>query len=114
MIPMLSVYICSITVAEITLGIALMPSGKKKQRLQLQISEMFQQDFAQRCLPFGKEAAIWYGQIVSIRQHIGRPITVEDAQIASIAMAFDLVLATRNTRDFEEISGLTLFNPWSP
>jgi len=37
---------------------------------------------------------------------------VEDAQIAAIARAGGLTLATRNTKDFRDIEGLTLVNPW--
>lgn len=47
------------------------------------------------------------------RTRIGRPISVEDAQIAAIALATGLTLATRNTRDFEAIHDLVVVNPWS-
>lgn len=42
----------------------------------------------------------------------GRPITVEDAQIASIALAGGLRLATRNEKDFADIPELVVVNPW--
>lgn len=32
--------------------------------------------------------------------------------IASIALAHGYPLATRNTKDFLSIKGLTLYNPW--
>lgn len=44
----------------------------------------------------------------------GRPISVEDGLIAATALAGGLVLATRNTRDFAQIDGLELLDPWSP
>ena len=46
------------------------------------------------------------------RVAIGRPISVQDAQIAAIAAVHEAVIATRNTKDFES-SGLTMVNPWS-
>jgi hypothetical protein len=53
-----------------------------------------------------------YAQIVSSRSRQGRPITVEDAQIAAIALSADLELATRNIKDFLGIEELKLVNPW--
>lgn len=50
--------------------------------------------------------------IVAHRTRLGRPISVEDAQIAAIAKASGLALATRNTRDFQDVEGVTLVNPW--
>ena len=74
--------------------------------------QMFHEEFQDRCLPFDYQAAVEYAMIVSGRNRIGRPISVEDAQIASIAKTADLTLATRNTKDFINISGLVLINPW--
>jgi hypothetical protein len=39
-------------------------------------------------------------------------VTTEDAQIAAIALAAHLQLVTRNTKDFEDIDGLSVVNPW--
>ena len=58
------------------------------------------------------KAAEVYAQIVSSRSRQGRPITVEDAQIAAIALSSDLELATRNVKDFLGIEELKLVNPW--
>ncbi|MHB8921490.1 MAG: hypothetical protein ACYC3N_10755, partial [Halothiobacillus sp.] len=38
--------------------------------------------------------------------------SVEDAQIAAIALTHGLTLATRNERDFAWIDGLLVVNPW--
>lgn len=51
--------------------------------------------------------------IVSTRTRAGRLISVEDAQIAAIALTHRMQLATRNTTDFELIDGLEIVNPWS-
>jgi toxin FitB len=41
----------------------------------------------------------------------GRPRPTVDSLIAATALAYDLTIVTRNTRDFEGI-GITLLNPW--
>jgi len=74
--------------------------------------QMFQEELQNRCLPFDYQSAAEYASIVSGRNRIGRPISVEDAQIASIAKAADLSLATRNAKNFINISGLLVVNPW--
>ena len=106
------VWISSVTVGEIRLGIALLPEGRRKQILTKIADQMFKQEFSEKCLPFDFEAANEYAKIVASRNHKGRPITVEDAQIAAIAITADIVLATRNTKDFLDIEGLELVNPW--
>jgi predicted nucleic acid-binding protein len=55
-----------------------------------------------------------YAIIVAKRNKQGRPISIEDAQIAAIARTADLVLATRNNYDFAGVSGLKLVNPCVP
>jgi toxin FitB len=106
------VWVCAITRAEIGLGLALMPDGQRKQGLQRVSESMFAEDFPGQCLPFDESAAQRYAAIVATRNRSGRPISVEDAQIAAIALMHGLTLATRNERDFELIEGLSLVNPW--
>jgi predicted nucleic acid-binding protein len=43
---------------------------------------------------------------------VGRPVSVEDAQIAAIARSAGLTLATRNVSDFDGIDGVPVVNPW--
>lgn len=107
-----AVWVSTVSRAEIELGLALMPASQRQQRLREAALAMFEEDFAGRCLPFDAAAASHYARIVAHRTRRGRPISVEDAQIAAIAVANGLVLATRNTRDFEGIDTLTVVDPW--
>lgn len=110
--PETDIWISAVTLSEILLGIALLPDGKKKWALVGAACQMFENDFARRCLPFDCEAAEVYALIVSQRNRKGRPISVEDAQIAAIALTADLTLATRNVKDFTGIEKLKFINPW--
>jgi predicted nucleic acid-binding protein len=102
----------SVTQAEILTGIALMPEGRRKKVLAQAAAQMFEQDFSNPCLSFDSEAAERYALVVANRQRLGQPMSVEDAQIAAIALVAGLVVVTRNTKDFENIEGLELNNPW--
>lgn len=111
--PANEVYTSDISRAEIELGLLLMPPGKRQEALSQAAWAMFAEDFAGRCLPFDEDAAHQYARIVSARTRAGQPISVEDAQIAAIALAHRMPLATRNTTDFKLIDGLEIVNPWN-
>ncbi|MDO8320481.1 type II toxin-antitoxin system VapC family toxin [Rhodoferax sp.] len=102
----------AITQAEILTGIALLPSGKRRTALATAAEQMVDQDFADQCLAFDVAAAKHYAVVVAARTRLGQSISTEDAQIAVIALTAGLTLATRNTKDFDNIDGLTLVNPW--
>lgn len=104
--------ISAITKAEIMLGIALLPQGKKRAALAQAADAMFEEDFKGRVMVFDAGTAEIYARIVAERSALGRPMSTEDAQIAATALQHGMPLVTRNTRDFEHISGLQLVNPW--
>ena len=108
----ISFYVTAITEAEILLGIALLPAGKRRTALAEAAETMFRVDFAGRSLPFDTACVAQYAAIVAGRRRAGFSITTEDAQIASIALCNSYALATRNVRDFLHIDGLGLLNPW--
>ena len=108
----ISMQTSSITQAEILTGIALLPNGKRRTALALAAEQMFEEDFAGLCLSFDAAAAKTYAVIVATRTRQGQAISTEDAQIAAIAMAAGLTVVTRNTKDFDNLDGLPLVNPW--
>lgn len=110
--PVANLYTSAITQAEMLLGVALLPDGKRKHALAAAVSQMFEEDFAGACLAFDHVAAQEYALLVAGLQLKGVVMTTEDAQIAAIALRHQLVLATRNTKDFLNIPGLQLVNPW--
>uniref|UniRef100_UPI004057B027 PIN domain-containing protein n=1 Tax=Candidatus Electronema sp. TaxID=2698783 RepID=UPI004057B027 len=104
-------FISAVTKAEIELGIALLPDGKRKQALLSAASEIFSR-FTDRCLAFGAAEASIYAEILSAVRKKGKTIAVEDGLIASTALSHKLTLATRNIKDFEIIPDLLLINPF--
>jgi predicted nucleic acid-binding protein len=112
--PQTRFVISAITQAEILLGIALLPAGKKRTALAQVAQTMFEQEFRGLNLAFDEHVAPGYAVIVAGRSRKGVPMSVEDAQIASIAAHHRVPLATRNTKDFALVPGLVLMNPWEP
>jgi predicted nucleic acid-binding protein len=110
--PEAELYLTSITQAEILAGIELLPRGKRRAAIAQAAEATFQEDFADRILPFDGEAAREFARIIATRRKLGRPISQPDSQIAAIARNCGAVLATRNTGDFEHC-GIKLVNPWA-
>lgn len=106
-----SVCVTSVTAAELRLGVALLPSGRRRTRLSADVEAMLADDFADAVLPFDELASGVYAQVVAGRRRLGRPISVLDAQIAAICLSRDAALATRNVRDFED-TGVIVIDPW--
>jgi tRNA(fMet)-specific endonuclease VapC len=91
----------TITLAEIFYGIR-KSNVKKKERLDKIESICAQIDI----FPFDKTAADNYGTIRVYLERKGIPVSERDLQIASIAMANNLIVVTHNVKEFERISGL--------
>jgi toxin FitB len=72
-------WVSAVSEAEIALGIALLPSGKRQDALALAADAIFADDFAERCLPFDHATAGHYAQLVAHRTRLGLPISTEDA-----------------------------------
>jgi toxin FitB len=110
--PAASLYVTSITQAEILYGVLLLPKGKRRDAIAAAAGEMFEQDFAGRILGFGSNEAEAYASIAATRRRAGRPISTSDAQIAAIARSNGAAVATRNVEDFEGC-GVDVVDPWS-
>jgi toxin FitB len=110
-LPANGAFVSAVTQAEMMLGAALLPAGKRRQRLEQALDAMFREDFAGHILPFDSACAPHYAILVAARRRAGTPISQFDAQIGAIALTHRLRLATRNAADFEGC-GLVVTNPW--
>jgi len=110
-VPATEVVTTAVTAAELLYGVARLPVGRRKTALRAAVHGLLDEDLRGRVEPFDKIAAIHYAMVVADRDRVGRPISVADAQIASICRKLQAALATRNIKDFEH-AGLDLVDPW--
>jgi predicted nucleic acid-binding protein len=99
-----------LTFAEIRRGIELLPSGKRRAQLE-EWREEIAASFETRLLPVTQTVADQWAVLSAQTQRRGTPLATIDGLIAATALDHDLLLATRNVKDFANL-GVAIFNPW--
>ena len=107
-----SLYLSTISEAELRYGVEILPAGQRRDRLRGEIEGMLQEDFAGRVLTFDRSAAQAYAVIGAARRAAGRPIGHADCQIAAVARSIGAPVATRDVSDFEGC-GIEVIDPWA-
>jgi toxin FitB len=103
----LSVHLSALTLGEIMRGIAL--KQKLDPRAAAHLTEWLRKlrhDHGDRILPVTDQIAVEWGRIAAIR-----PRGDIDGLLAATAIIHDLILVTRNVKDFED-TGASVINPW--
>lgn len=107
-----TLYLSTITLAELRFGIAALPAGKRRDTLQTSLEQRILPLFAGRILPFDAAAAEAYALLRTRAREQGKAIAPADGYIAATASSHGLIVATRDTSPFEAV-GLTVINPWN-
>jgi predicted nucleic acid-binding protein len=105
-------FISIISIAEIRRGVALMDSGRKRDALDEWLTHDLPQRFENRIVPVETPVALAWGDLMALAKRSGRGLASMDGLIAATAVAHQLTLATRNTRDFEGF-GIDIIDPWA-
>lgn len=109
--PVETLYLSSITVAELRFGIAILPDGGKKRLLLEKLEETVLPIFADRILDFDIEAAATYAEVRAAARTAGFAVAAADGYIAAIAHYHHMTVATRDTTPFTA-AGLKVINPF--
>ncbi len=107
-----TLYLSTITLAELRYGVAALPDGKRKDTLGDNLEKRIVPLFHGRILPFDDDAARAYAIVRSQARAAGKAIAATDGFIAAIATAHGLAIATRDTSPFEA-AGLEVIDPWN-
>src|SRR5580658_8391227 len=109
--PRSSIWTTSVTVFEIRFGLQVMPLGKRRD-VYARGFESLLVEIDGRIAPFDVESAEHASALIASRKLKGRPREDRDTMIAGIVLAHRAVLATRNIRDFGDITA-TIIDPWT-
>ena len=98
-----------IILGEVRFGILLLPRGKRRARLERWFDAGVQRLV---CLPWEAETGLRWAKLLAALRASGRAMPIKDSLIASTALVHDLVVATRNRRDFE-YAGIEIVDPFA-
>jgi predicted nucleic acid-binding protein len=105
-----SLFLTAISVAELKAGVALLPEGRRKEKLR-HILDGLLAGFVTPVLPFDREAALAYAAVVVHAKAKRYTLPVADGQIAAIAKVHGFAVATRDVAPFVA-AGVDVVNPW--
>lgn len=105
-----TLFLSSVTIAELMFGIGTLPHGKRKDRLTEALDGVMEL-FAERVLPFDIHAARHYADLAVKARAAGKGFPTPDGYIAAIAVAKGFVVATRDTSAFDA-ANVEVIDPW--
>lgn len=106
-----TLFLATVSVAELLVGAAYLPEGRRRSDLEAGIGNAMAQLFADRLLPFDLPAATAFAPMVAKARAQGVPVGFADGQIAAIAATRGFAVATRDVKPFEAM-GARVINPW--
>ncbi|ODC02315.1 plasmid stability protein StbB [Terasakiispira papahanaumokuakeensis] len=105
-----TLYLSSVTLAELLFDIAALPNGKRKDLLSETLDGLMQL-FRERILPFDTDAARKYADLAVTARTAGRGFPVPDGYIAAIAASQGYQVASCDMAPFEA-ANVDVINPW--
>lgn len=99
--PLENLFFAAVCEADLRYGAAILPPGKRRETLVMDIERMLRDAFEERVLPFDRYAARAFADIAAMRRAAGLHVPTADCKIAAIARSRDMAVAPRNVGDFE-------------
>ena len=97
-----------VILGELEYGILLLPASRRKKQLELWFEKIRS---TAHCLDFDSKAASSWARLLAHLKSKGHAMPIKDSLIAASAIAHNLTVATRNTRDFKN-ARVPLLNPF--
>lgn len=104
-------FISVASIAELRRDIALLEDGRRRTALAAWLAHDLPARFAERVLPIDQTVAERWGDLMAQSRRSGVALSVMDGFFAATALVNDLMLVTRNVKDFAAF-GVALLNPW--
>ncbi|MDK9702235.1 MAG: type II toxin-antitoxin system VapC family toxin [Sulfuritalea sp.] len=105
-----TLYLTSVTLAELLFGIGALPTGRRKEVLAQTLDGLLAL-FGDRVLAFDTDAARHYAELAVTARAAGKGFPTPDGYIAAIATAHGFTVATRDAAPFKVV-GINVINPW--
>jgi predicted nucleic acid-binding protein len=105
-----TIYLSSVTLAELLFGIGALPTGRRKRAMTLALDGLLEL-FGNRVLAFDTDSARSYAELAVAARAAGKGFPTPDGYIAAIAAAHRFTVVTRDVAPFEAV-GLKVIDPW--
>ena len=105
-----TLYLSSVTLAELLFGIRALPAGRRKNMLDRAMTELLAL-FEDRILPFDTDAARHYADLAVTARNGGRGFPTPDGYVAAVAASRGFIVASRDRSPYEA-AGLKVIDPW--
>lgn len=105
-------YVSCLTLGEIQKGISLATDPALRRRLDSYLAGLYTA-FSGRIVDLSAGDCVLWGKLTARAQMAGRTAPVLDSLIAAQCMQHQMVLVTRNVKDFEQFAGLEVYCPWT-
>jgi predicted nucleic acid-binding protein len=105
-----TLFLSSVTVAELMFGIGALPDGRRKQNLATMLDGLLAL-FDGKILAFDINAARHYADLAVTARNTGKGFPTPDGYIAAIAAAHGFAVATRDVSAYKA-AGLSIIDPW--
>jgi predicted nucleic acid-binding protein len=102
------VSLSTVSIGEIVYGIEKESDTARKEKLSIWLAGLLDL-YREKIIPIDIDIVSESGRL---RARHRKTLPIMDSLIAATALVHHLTLVTRNIQDFEELSGLTLLNPW--
>jgi predicted nucleic acid-binding protein len=106
-------YLSVLTMGEIRKGLAALPQGKRRSRLETWLEVELQARFSGRILSIDAAVADRWGLLAPSAKTKGNPLSTIDGLLAATAIHHNLTIVSRNVGDFRNTQ-VPVVNPWEP
>jgi predicted nucleic acid-binding protein len=106
-------YLSVLTLGEIRKGLAALPQGKRRSRLETWLEVELRARFSGRILPIDAAVADRWGLLAANAKRKCKPLSSIDGLLSATAIHHNLTIVSRNISDFAHAQ-VPVVNPWEP
>ncbi len=110
--PLESLYVSTVTLAEIRFGIELLPDAARRSELNDWLSRKVRPMFAQRVLEITEDIMLKWRLLVEEGRKSGHTFSQPDLIIAATALHHGFTVVSRDTAEYDKAQ-VAVFNPWT-
>ncbi len=106
------IYLSVITIGEIKAGVEKLADGQKKDKLLYWLEHDLLVRFENRIIDIDTEIMLQWAIVNTKLKQLGKPLPIMDSLIGATSQVKDMVLLTRNEKDFKNLD-IRMVNPFN-